>query len=1015
MKTNYCVGRYAYVGMLAFLVGCSTLLMGCPKVPDVIGKEEEEAVSALRKVKLVPVINRLHHDTVEQGVVFDQDPMAGNPSSLFQEVTIFVSRGPSVVPEVRYMPADEAEAAIRDAGLSIGENIPQYDPSIGEGRAIETYPPSGTTMAVGSEVTLVVSRGKDPMVGQIVVPKNPAPLPLVVDDIPMSMNANISDGSWQWFRFQAVANTKYYVHVTGNAPVNAMVFIGVDLPDSHDQIASMLWTTDPTAPNFYYWVDRTCLPDCVSYPSKNMIVPQGSDLELVSHTDENCEQILKSEKAIMIPNFVAPKTGTYYVVVQAAKMLDCLPNCRPQDILFATYYNVTTYSVQVTTNTSYEDAVRIPTHDPGAGPAPFHQGVVRANRHDWLAFDAQGNSNYMLEFFLTDLSREYAVQATVYSPLGDVACLALACDECSPEPLYTPYEGRYYILVKVGGAPGESGHYNPSDELEFGEFPYILRVLKDDHGNHPALATRIDTPKLNEEIIVSGYLSRADEDWLDFVPAPYSTYRVETRGTHDLSLLGNAAFGPADYDGRNEMIIVRSGKISQPMPPVPFGVVMNGKPYEPFWLQMGIYAVAVIGDDHVDKAIENIAEAVNLTAVGGTASGVLWPTDEDMFAASIKRNYMYKVESKGANNLKAYQANAIGTQLLWVSLSNLEATGLKTLTGYINPYVKGIVEDVDVYLVVDGVDSDVREADYTLSIEQSAHPVYTGMVDEDAGVIPVGGAVTGSLWPGENHLWRFKATKAAFWYRLDTTIVCEDCADLLAAFVEGDCSELVPRPIIKRSDGRWYIELADGDVGENGTDVYIMVWKSDGAAANYRIALAEDDHRNYTGSDENILANASPIASPQGTASGVGWPYDTDVFVVGAVEEEQWVKVTLTSDRLADLDVVNFVQDSQSPSIWWYQVPAGSAPMDVMIPVRNNVDAIIAYNVAVQIQVEVPDVVGMNEADAKKAIESAGLTAVVQRVNDPIVPKDEVKSQDPIAGTRADLGGTVTLIVSDGP
>lgn len=66
--------------------------------------------------------------------------------------------------------------------------------------------------------------------------------------------------------------------------------------------------------------------------------------------------------------------------------------------------------------------------------------------------------------------------------------------------------------------------------------------------------------------------------------------------------------------------------------------------------------------------------------------------------------------------------------------------------------------------------------------------------------------------------------------------------------------------------------------------------------------------------------------------------------------------------------------------------------------------------------IAVPSVVGQDKDDAVKAIEAAGLRAVVapQEVNDRNVPKGAIASQSPSTGTLT-KGGTVTLTVSDGP
>jgi serine/threonine-protein kinase len=66
-------------------------------------------------------------------------------------------------------------------------------------------------------------------------------------------------------------------------------------------------------------------------------------------------------------------------------------------------------------------------------------------------------------------------------------------------------------------------------------------------------------------------------------------------------------------------------------------------------------------------------------------------------------------------------------------------------------------------------------------------------------------------------------------------------------------------------------------------------------------------------------------------------------------------------------------------------------------------------------QVQVPRVVGQQEAAAVAEIEDAGLVASVKRGPDANVPKGEVISQDPNGDEYIDGGGTVSLEVSTGP
>lgn len=62
---------------------------------------------------------------------------------------------------------------------------------------------------------------------------------------------------------------------------------------------------------------------------------------------------------------------------------------------------------------------------------------------------------------------------------------------------------------------------------------------------------------------------------------------------------------------------------------------------------------------------------------------------------------------------------------------------------------------------------------------------------------------------------------------------------------------------------------------------------------------------------------------------------------------------------------------------------------------------------------EVPNVVGLSEADARALLN--GFTVTIQRAHDPRIPRDRVASQIPLATTQVKKGSAVTLTISDGP
>lgn len=66
-------------------------------------------------------------------------------------------------------------------------------------------------------------------------------------------------------------------------------------------------------------------------------------------------------------------------------------------------------------------------------------------------------------------------------------------------------------------------------------------------------------------------------------------------------------------------------------------------------------------------------------------------------------------------------------------------------------------------------------------------------------------------------------------------------------------------------------------------------------------------------------------------------------------------------------------------------------------------------------EVDVPDVTGQSQKDARSQLEGLGFTVTTAHEYDPVVPADQVISTDPSNGTTARAGSTVTLKVSKGP
>jgi eukaryotic-like serine/threonine-protein kinase len=133
-------------------------------VPNVVGQRAEIATQALQnrgfEVDAVPVTNA----DVPRDEVASQDPRPNTEAPEGSTVTINVSSGPgeAPVPTVAGLTTDEAQKRLTDAGFK-PEVERAFSDEVDRGRVIDSSPPEGTTIELGSTVTLRVSRGPEPV------------------------------------------------------------------------------------------------------------------------------------------------------------------------------------------------------------------------------------------------------------------------------------------------------------------------------------------------------------------------------------------------------------------------------------------------------------------------------------------------------------------------------------------------------------------------------------------------------------------------------------------------------------------------------------------------------------------------------------------------------------------------------------------------------------------------------------------------------------------------------------
>jgi serine/threonine-protein kinase len=135
-------------------------------VPNVVGKKEADATSAMTSAGLKPKVYKQYSSTVAAGLVIEQVPTAGTTTASGAEVAISVSLGKETgsgliaVPNVITMTEADATAAIKAAGF-VAEVIEQVSAEP-PGTVTDQLPVYGSEAPKGSTVVIAVASAAPP-------------------------------------------------------------------------------------------------------------------------------------------------------------------------------------------------------------------------------------------------------------------------------------------------------------------------------------------------------------------------------------------------------------------------------------------------------------------------------------------------------------------------------------------------------------------------------------------------------------------------------------------------------------------------------------------------------------------------------------------------------------------------------------------------------------------------------------------------------------------------------------
>jgi len=164
-----CIAAFLVMVFVAFAVFFNNV-KGAEKVlvPNVIGKQLEDALLEMQTKELYPKINLRYSDVPgDEGSILDQSPSAGAIVKGYSRVSLVVSRGVIVDKVEEYVGMNIDDLQMKLQTLFAGQTkplivlaSPEYKPDASDaGTILEQDPPAGTSISEPVTVQLVVSRG----------------------------------------------------------------------------------------------------------------------------------------------------------------------------------------------------------------------------------------------------------------------------------------------------------------------------------------------------------------------------------------------------------------------------------------------------------------------------------------------------------------------------------------------------------------------------------------------------------------------------------------------------------------------------------------------------------------------------------------------------------------------------------------------------------------------------------------------------------------------------------------
>jgi len=133
------------------------------ELPNVIDYQKQDAEYLLDKLKLrLEITSEEYHPDKPENTVLSQYPPAGTKVKSGRIIKVVTSFGQKMVaiPPLAGFSVRQAKLNIESAGLILGDIAWTFSDSLPERVVVFSYPPTGTEIPIGSQVNLMVNRGR---------------------------------------------------------------------------------------------------------------------------------------------------------------------------------------------------------------------------------------------------------------------------------------------------------------------------------------------------------------------------------------------------------------------------------------------------------------------------------------------------------------------------------------------------------------------------------------------------------------------------------------------------------------------------------------------------------------------------------------------------------------------------------------------------------------------------------------------------------------------------------------